>query len=189
MCGIPIQPLKPPVDAVTGRRLTFDQAVAHVGGIDNLLSEHGKHLIKLHAKQYLWKYRNKTTWCTACGKPIEGFTGIHGKFYACPVCGARAEFRYEAKGHRYVYDEFVLYEWRRSVLDAETVTLTATWVSRDSTHGHEPHLALLRTNTTARAARISSSTDWNSKTPWRAPGSGGYSTRCGEPLTAGTTWS
>lgn len=149
MCGIPIQPLKPPVDAVTGRRLTFDQAVAHVGGIDNLLSEHGKHLIKLHAKQYLWKYRNKTTWCTACGKPIEGFTGIHGKFYACPVCGARAEFRYEAKGHRYVYDEFVLYEWRRSVLDAETVTLTATWVSRDSTHGHEPHLALLRTNTTA----------------------------------------
>ena len=35
------------------------------------------------------------------------------------------------------------------MLDAEAVTLTATWVSRDSTCGHEPHLALLRTNTTA----------------------------------------
>lgn len=149
MCGIPLSPPKPPVDAVTGRRLTFDQAVAHVGGIDNLLSEHGKDLIRQNAKQYLWKYPNKTTWCTACGKPIEGFTGRHGAFYACPVCGARAEFRYEAKGHRRVYDEFVLYEWRRSVLDAEAVTLTATWVSRDSTHGHEPHLALLQTNTTA----------------------------------------
>lgn len=149
MCGIPLQPPKPPVDAVTGRRLTFDQAVAHVVGIDNLLSEHGKDLIRLNAKQYLWKYPNKTTWCTACGKPIEGFTGHHGQHYACPVCGARAEFRYEAKGHRYVYDEFVLYEWRRSVLDAEAVTLTATWVSRDSTYGHAPHLALLRTNTTA----------------------------------------
>lgn len=149
MCGIPLPPPKPPVDAVTGRRLTFDQAVAHVGGIDNLLSEHGKDLIKLNAKQYLWKYPNKITWCTACGNAVEGFTGRHGAFYACPVCGARAEFRYEAKGHQHVFDEFVLYEWRRSVLDAETVTLTATWVSRDSTHGHKPHLAMLRTTTTA----------------------------------------
>lgn len=149
MCGIHLQPTQPPVDAVTGRRLTFDQAVAHVGGLDNLLSEHGKDLIRLNAKQYLWKYPSKITWCTACGKPIEGFAGKHGQLYACPVCGARAEFRHEAKGHRCVYDEFVLYEWRRSVLDAEAVTLTATCVSRDSTHGHEPHLALLRTNTTA----------------------------------------
>jgi len=149
MCGIPLPPPKPPVDAVTGRRLSFDQAVAHVGGLDQLLSEHGKQLIKTNAKQYLWKYPNKTTWCTACGKPIEGFTGRHGALYACPRCGARAEFRYEARGHRRVYDEFVLYEWRRSVLDAETVTLTATWVTRDSTRDHAPHLALLRTNTTA----------------------------------------
>lgn len=149
MCGILLSPPQPPLDAVTGRRLTFDQAVAHVGGIDNLLSEYGKHLIRLNAKQYLWKYPSKITWCTACGNAVEGFTGRHGAFYACPVCGARAEFRYEAKGHRRVYDEFVLYEWRRSVLDAETVTLTATWVSRDSTCGHEPHLALPRTNTTA----------------------------------------
>lgn len=149
MCGIPLPPPKPPVDAVTGRRLSFDQAVAHVGGLDNLLSEHSKHLIKLNAKQYLWKYPDKVTWCTACGKAIGGFTGRHGALYACPRCGARAEFRYEAKGHKRVYDEFVLYEWRRSVLDAETVTLTATWVTRDSTRGHAPHLALLRTDTTA----------------------------------------
>ena len=126
MCGIP---MPPPVDAVTGRRLSFDQAVAHVGGLDNLLSEHGKHLIKLNAKQYLWKYPDKVTWCTACGKPIGGFYGHHGQFYACPRCGARAEFRYEAKGHQRVFDEFVLYEWRRSALDAEAVTLTATWSS------------------------------------------------------------
>jgi predicted RNA-binding Zn-ribbon protein involved in translation (DUF1610 family) len=149
MCGIPLPPPKPPLDAVTGRRLTFDQAVAHVGGLDNLLSEHGKHSIRLNAKQYLWKYPNKTTWCTACGKPIEGFTGRHGCLYACPVCGARAEFRYEAKGHRRVYDEFVLYEWRRSVLDAETVTLTATWARRDSTRGHQPHLEPIQTSPSA----------------------------------------
>lgn len=149
MCGIPLPPPKPPVDAVTGRRLSFDQAVAHVGGIDNLLSEHGKQLIRTNARQYLWKYPNKTTWCTACGKPIEGFTGRHGALYACPRCGARAEFRYEAKGHQRVYDEFVLYEWRRSVLDAETITLTATWARRDSTRGHQPHLEQIQTSPSA----------------------------------------
>ena len=149
MCGIPLQPPKSPVDAVTGRRLSFEQAVAHVGGMDQLLSEHGKQLIQTNIKQYLWKYPDRVTWCTACGKPIEGFTGRHGTLYACPRCGARAEFRYEAKGHQRIYDEFVLYEWRRSVLDAETITLTATWARRDSTQGHQPHLEPVQTSPSA----------------------------------------
>lgn len=136
-------------DAVSGRKLSFGQAVAHIGGLDQLLSDHGRFLIKTNARQYLWKYPDKVTHCTACGRSIAGFYGHHGQFYACPMCGARAEFRYEAKGHRRVFDEFVLYEWRRSVIDPEAITLTATWVQRDSTHGHEPHLAQLRTTTTA----------------------------------------
>ena len=138
-----------PPDAITGRKLTFDQALAHVGTLDDLISDHGRDLIKANAKQYLWKYPNKLTHCTACGKTIEGFFGHHGQRYACPCCGARAEFRYEARGHGRVFDEFVLYEWRRSVIDPEAITLTATWVQRDSTHGHEPHKAPLRTSTTA----------------------------------------
>ena len=35
MCGIPMEP---PADFTEGRRLTFEQAVAHVGGMDNLIS-------------------------------------------------------------------------------------------------------------------------------------------------------
>lgn len=148
MCGIPMPPRVVP-DAVNGRKLTFDQALAHVGTLDDLISDHGRELIRANAKQYLWKYPDKVTRCTACGMGVEGFYGRHGKFYACPFCGARAEFRYEARGHGRVFDEFVLYEWRRSVIDAEAVTLTATWVQRDSTRGHEPHKAMLRTSTTA----------------------------------------
>ena len=148
MCGIPTPPRAVP-DAVNGKKLTFDQALAHVGTLDDLISDHGRDLIKAKAKQYLWKYPDKLTHCTACGKAIEGFFGHHGKLYACPCCGARAEFRYEAKGHGRVFDEFVLYEWRRSVIDPEAITLTATWVQRDSTHGHEPHRAQLRTTPTA----------------------------------------
>lgn len=135
-------------DATKGRKLTFEQAVAHIGGVENLVSEHGHHLIKLNAHQYLWKYPNKTTWCTACGRPIEGFIGNHGRMYACPLCGTRAEFRYEAKGHGRVYDEFYLYEWRRSVLDDEAIVLTGAVVYRNSTH-EQPHTAPLKIDANA----------------------------------------
>lgn len=148
MCGIPMPPPRELPDAVKGRKLTFEQAVAHIGGEENLVSEHGRFLIRNNAKQYLWKYPDKTTWCTACNKPIQGFTGRHGKMYACPVCGARCEFRYEAKGHGKCYDEFYLYEWRRSVLDDETIVLTGATVYRDSTKA-QPHTTPLRVDPSA----------------------------------------
>ncbi len=135
-------------DVTKGRKLTFEEAVAHIGGAENLVSEHGHHLIRLNAAQYLWKYPNKTTWCTACGQPIQGFIGHHGRMYACPNCGTRAEFRYEAKGHGRVYDEFYLYEWRRSVLDDETIVLTGAVVYRNSTH-EQPHTAPLKIDANA----------------------------------------
>lgn len=147
MCGIPMLPPREP-DATKGRKLTFEQAAAHIGGAGQLVSENGYRLIRLNAKQYLWKYPNKTTWCTACDKPIQGFYGNHGRMYACPVCGARCEFRYAAKGHGRCYDEFYLYEWRRSVLDDETIVLTGAIVYRDSTK-EQPHLARLNIDASA----------------------------------------
>lgn len=148
MCGIPYIPPES-LDAVQGKKLTFEQAVAHVGGFDNLLDDAARADIKNAARQYLWKYRDKVTHCTACGHSFEGFTGTHGKYYACPACGERCMFLHEARGHKTLYDSFVYYQWRRSVLDPEAVTLTATHVTRDSTRGHEPHMAPLNTRPTA----------------------------------------
>lgn len=148
MCGIPYIPPEP-LDAVRGKKLTFEQAMAHVGGFGNLLSEEGKADIRRAARQYLWKYRDKTTHCTACGHSFEGFVGQHGQYYACPACGERCMFLHEARGHRSLYDHWVYYQWRRSVLDPEAVTLTAIHVTRDSGEGHEPHLAPLETRPTA----------------------------------------
>ena len=102
MCGIPIMPPPPAPDALKGpgRKLTFDGTLAHIGGYDNLVSAEGHHTIKANARNYLWKYPDKVTWCTACGKAIEGFYATHhGQSYGCPNCGAICEFRYEAKGH------------------------------------------------------------------------------------------
>ena len=140
MFGIPKAPEVVP-DAVRGRRLTFEQAVAHVGGEDNLVSEHGRYLIDINLRQYMWKYPDKITHCTACGKAFEGFTGRHGKIYACPSCGARCEFRHVARGYKRVYDQFYLYEWRRSALDPETVVLTGAIVWRNSNIYDHPHEA------------------------------------------------
>ena len=106
-----------------------------------MVSEHGHFLINQNLKQYLWKYPDKTTHCTACGKPVEGFIGQHGKFYSCPICGARCEFRHVARGYKRIYDQFYLYEWRRSVLDPETVVLTAAAVNRNFNCYVRPHEA------------------------------------------------
>ena len=146
MCGIPMMP---PPDAVAGRKLTFEQAVAHIGGEANLVSERGRFLIKNNAHQYLWKYPDKVTHCTACGGAIDGFYGNHGQYYACPRCGANCEFRYAAKGHGKCYDEFYLYEWRRPVLDGETIVLTGADVRRDSCRTDRPHEAPLHVDPTA----------------------------------------
>ena len=37
MCGIPMMPETVP-DAVRGKKLTFEQALLHIGGFDNLVS-------------------------------------------------------------------------------------------------------------------------------------------------------
>lgn len=147
MCGIPMPPRVVP-DAVNGKRLTFEQAVAHVGGVDGMISDEGRRLIHENAKQYLWKYPDKTTWCTACNRRMDGFYGHHGQRYACPRCGANAEFRYEARGHKWVFDSFYLYEWRKSAVDPEAVVLTAAYCCRNST-GPDPHLAPLDATPTA----------------------------------------
>lgn len=147
MCGIPMRPEVVP-DALNGRKLSFEQAVAHVGGVDNLVTEAGRALIHANAKQYLWKYPDKLTHCTACGRSVEGFYGHHGQRYACPRCGAMAEFRYAAKGHMKIYDSFYLYEWRRSIIDPEAVALVGVYCERDSTKP-EPHRAQIRTTPTA----------------------------------------
>lgn len=148
MCGIPIMAEVVP-DAVKGRKLTFEQAVEHIGGEANLVSKHGQWLIHQHAKHYLWKYPDKTTWCTACGRSTDGFVGKHGRDYECQNCGMWCEFRYAAKGHKYVYDSFYLYEWRKSILDAETIVLTGAYVYRCFKNERFPHEVKLEVDPSA----------------------------------------
>jgi len=118
----------------TGRkRLTFLQAAAHIGGVERLISEDGRRLIALNAREFIWKYTGHG-FCTACGADVGDMKARHGARVNCPACGREVEFRHEARGHRRVFDQFVLYEWRRSILDPEAIALTAAHVWRDSTH-------------------------------------------------------
>lgn len=128
MCGIPMEP---PADYTEGKRLTFKQAVAHVGGMDNLISAEGRHMIDVHRKDYIWKYPGHG-YCTYCGEDVGDMKAKHNADVTCPRCGREVRFKHEARGHSRIFEQFCLYEWRKSVIDPETVVLTAAHVWRDS---------------------------------------------------------
>ena len=139
MCGIP---MLPPSDAVTGKRLTFDQALEHIGGMENLISDEGRQMIHDCAQDYIWQYPDGRAFCTACGAALPRQHEKHNTWITCPACGKGVLFRHEARGHMNIYDQFVLYEWRRSAIDGETVVLTAAHVWRNSS-GAQPENAVL----------------------------------------------
>ena len=128
MCGIPTTP---PPDAVTGKKLSFEQVMEHLGG--ELVTEAGQRMIYDNCREYMWSYPGRVAHCTACRATIEGIRAGHRQMIRCPVCGREVEFRHEGKGHKRLYDHFVMYEWRRSALDPEAVALTAAYCWRDST--------------------------------------------------------
>lgn len=130
MCGILTAPTP---DAARGARLTLERTLEHVGGAGGLVSSRGRELIRENIPQYIWKYPDGRAHCTACGARVDGIRFRHGQEMNCPACGAAVRARHEARGHARLFDQFILYEWRRSETDREAVTLTAAHVWRDST--------------------------------------------------------
>lgn len=112
------------------QRLSFREVLIHIGGAGNLITEAGMRLIEENTLYYLWKYPGHC-WCTGCGADLGDLRLKHGTRMICPVCRREATFRHEARGHRKLFDEFVLYEWRRSVIDGEAIVLTAVSVWHD----------------------------------------------------------
>ena len=129
MCGIP---MLPPPDATQGTKLTFEQAVAHIGGVDNLISAEGRAMIDLNRRDYMWRYPEHA-FCTYCGEDVGDMRARHNAEVSCPHCHRAVVFKHASRGHRKLFDEFCLYEWRKSVIDPEAVVLTAAHVWRDST--------------------------------------------------------
>ena len=139
MCGIPMEP---PADYTEGKRLTFEQAVRHIGGMDNLITDEGMNLIDLNTPYRIWKYPEHG-YCTACGADVGDLKAKHGTRLNCPHCGREVEFRHEARGHSRMFWQFCLYEWRRSEIDPETIVLTATHVWKDESRDRperSPHM-------------------------------------------------
>lgn len=113
--------------------LTFDQAIAHIGGMDNLISAEGRNLIDLNRKDYMWKYPGHA-YCTYCGEDVGDVKARHNAEVGCPNCHRAVTFKHESRGHARIFDQFCLYEWRKSVTDPEAVVLTAAHVWRNSTN-------------------------------------------------------
>lgn len=144
MCGIP---MIPPTDYTKGRRLTFEQAVAHVGGMDNLISNEGWRMIDNNRRDYIWKYPERG-YCTYCHQDVGDMKATHNAEVTCPCCGRKVRFKHEARGHSRIFEQFCLYEWRKSAIDPEAVVLTAAHVWRDSSRDH-PEREPLHTHASA----------------------------------------
>ncbi len=127
MCGIPMEP---PAEAARGK-LSFEACLAHVGGADAMISPDGWEMIDRETPYYLWSYRSGACWCTACGQNVGPIRRMHGRRMACPHCQQEAEYRHEARGHSKLWDEFILYEWRRSAIDPEVIVCVAVDVWHD----------------------------------------------------------
>lgn len=122
-------------DAVSGKRLSFEQCLAHVGG--EFVTDTGMALVRGAAHDYIWRYAaDKAAWCTACGKNVGNMKAKHGARVRCPACGKTVEFRHAGRGHSSEFDRFYLYEWRKSAIDPETIVLTASYAWRDSRNDH-----------------------------------------------------
>jgi len=115
--------------------LTFEQAVAHIGGMGSLISGEGRNLIDLNRRDYIWKYTGHA-YCTYCGEDVGDMRARHNAEVGCPNCHRAVTFKHESRGHSRIFDQFCLYEWRRSVTDPEAVVLTAAHVWRDSSRDH-----------------------------------------------------
>ena len=127
--------------------MTFEQAVAHVGGMDNLISAEGRHMIDVHRKDYIWKYPGHG-YCTYCGGDVGDMKAKHNADVTCPRCGREVRFKHEARGHSRIFEQFCLYEWRKSLIDPEAVVLTAAHVWRDSSRDN-PEREPLHTHASA----------------------------------------
>lgn len=127
--------------------LTFDQAIAHIGGMGNLISAEGRNLIDLNRKDYMWKYP-KHAYCTYCGEDVGDLKARHNAEVGCPHCHRAVAFKHESRGHSRIFDQFCLYEWRKSVTDPEAVVLTAAHVWRNSAKDH-PEAAPLHVHASA----------------------------------------
>lgn len=132
MCGIPMEP---PADAVKGRRLTFEQAVRHIGGMEALIDEKGWALIDEFTADYIWKYPEHG-YCTHCGRDVGDLKARHNEMVICPACGKGVQFKHAGRGHSRLFDQFVIYQWRKSGIDPEAIVLTAAHVWRDSSGTH-----------------------------------------------------
>ncbi len=124
--------MMPPPDVTQGKRLTFEQTVAHIGGMDDFFTAEGRAMIAANTVDYIWKYPEHG-YCTACGADVGDLRARHGTVMPCPACGKEVIFRHEARGHKNVFDQFCLYEWRKSAIAPQTIVLTAAHIWRDST--------------------------------------------------------
>lgn len=91
---------------------------------------------------HIWKYRDgkrRYGICSACKAVFElpeGWAKAHKEAAICPACGRESSLMDAWRGHKSLYQEFYMAEWRKSTIDPDTAVMVGSLVCRDLRHEH-----------------------------------------------------
>ena len=113
--------------------LTTEEVLRELEGKDeqggkSLLTKLDLINVRQRFKDYAFTYAKKAgghTVCSGCGGPLNRTVERHGDEIRCPNCRKNVQVYDEWRGHKYLYEQMVVYIWKRSSKDPETILAKA----------------------------------------------------------------
>ena len=113
--------------------LTMEQVMRELEGKDEngkrtLLTERDLREVRGRFKDYAFAYSKKAgghTVCSGCGQELERKGEACNDLIRCPHCRKDVQLKEEWRGHKYLFEQMVVYIWKRSKRDRETILAKA----------------------------------------------------------------
>lgn len=113
--------------------LTMERVMRELEGKDergkrSLLSKRDLLQVKARFHDYAFAYSKKDggkTMCSGCGGELTRTAERHKDYIRCPQCKKDVQVWEEWRGHKYLYEQVMVYIWVRSKTDPETILAKA----------------------------------------------------------------
>lgn len=128
--------------------LTMEQVMRELEGKDEhgertLLSERDLGEVKRRFKDYAFTYSKKAgghTVCSGCGGALERRGERHDDYIRCPRCQKDVQVKDEWRGHKHLFEQMVVYIWKRSKKDREVILAKAIHAEKAFCYAEEAPL-------------------------------------------------
>lgn len=99
----------------------------------SLLSAKDLREVRSRFQDYAFTYAKKNgghTACSGCGGLLERMGQKHGDGILCPRCRKYVKVYDEWRGHRHLYEHMIVYVWKRSRKNPETILAKAIYAEK-----------------------------------------------------------